>query len=138
MQWILPKRSTCHSAITRLNQCDCAVSANPLPWQTEHQRLKLFSVEFDFQAAMSARPMEFPLVQPPCGKPDAHAIMHQHLHPVGTAIGEQISAVRLRRTEHCDHAGQRRVGAVSVPARMSMGSVASQMASMRIIAIGCG
>jgi hypothetical protein len=69
------------------------------------------------------------LVQSPRGQPDTHAVVHQHFHAVGAAIGEQISAVRLRRTEHRDH----RANAVSVPARMSMGSVASQMASMRII-----
>ncbi|MNR25243.1 hypothetical protein D3C85_1423820 [compost metagenome] len=73
--------------------------------------MQLFSVEFDFQAAMSARPMEFPLVQSPCCKPDAHAIVHQHFHPVGASVGKQIGAVRLRRTKYRDNTGQRRVGA---------------------------
>jgi hypothetical protein len=58
MSWILPKRSACHSLKARLNHCDYAVSANSLPWQAEHQRLKLFSVKPDFQAAMSARPVK--------------------------------------------------------------------------------
>lgn len=33
--------------------------------------------------------------------------MHQHFHAFGAAFGEEISAVRLRRTLHGDHPGQR-------------------------------
>ena len=77
--------------------------------------------------------MEFTLVQAGRGWPDTHAAVHQFFHPIGASAGEQISAVRLRRTENGDHAGQCRV----VTARMSMGSVASQMATMRIIGRGC-
>lgn len=36
--------------------------------------------------------------------------MHKNFHPVGAAIGEEISAVRFRRTEHRDHSGQRGLG----------------------------
>jgi len=53
--------------------------------------LKLFGIEFYFQAAMNSRPMELPLVESACGKPNAHAIVHEHFHPVGAAVGEQIS-----------------------------------------------
>jgi hypothetical protein len=38
-------------------------------------------------------------------QPDTHAVMHQNFHPIGAAIGEQISAVRLRRTEHGNDPG---------------------------------
>lgn len=72
--------------------------------------------------------MELALVQSASRQPDTEAVMHQNFHAFGAAIGEQISAVRLRRTEHRDHPAN----AVSVPARMSIGSVASQIASMRI------
>jgi hypothetical protein len=58
--------------------------------------------------------------------------VHQDLHPIGPAVGKEVSAVRLRHTEYRDHSGQ----CVSVPARMSMGSVASQIASTRIIGQG--
>ncbi len=43
-------------------------------------------------------------------KPDAYAVMHQDIHPVDAAIGEEISTVRLRRTEHCNHPSQRGLG----------------------------
>ncbi|MNT18041.1 hypothetical protein D3C72_1532230 [compost metagenome] len=33
--------------------------------------------------------------------------MHQHFHTIGAAVGEQISTVRLRRTEHRDNSRQR-------------------------------
>jgi integrase len=31
--------------------------------------------------------------------------MHQHFHAIGAAVGEKISTVRLRRTEHRNHLG---------------------------------
>ena len=62
--------------------------------------LKLLAVDFDIWPTVSARPVKFPLVQPPCGKPDTHPIMHQNLHPVSAAVGKQISAMRLHRTEY--------------------------------------
>jgi hypothetical protein len=37
----------------------------------------------------------------------AKTVMHQNLHASGSAAGEQISAVRFHRTEHCDHPGKR-------------------------------
>ena len=43
----------------------------------------------------------------PRGQPDTHAVMHQDFHAVGAAIGEEIGAVRIRRTEHSHHTGQR-------------------------------
>ena len=51
--------------------------------------------------------LKLAMVQSPRGQPDTHAVMHQDFHAVGAAIGEQIGAVRLRRTEHRHHAGQR-------------------------------
>ena len=58
MPWILPKQLIHHRSKAELNHCNCAVDANLLPWQTEHQRLQLLSVEFDFLAAMSAGPVK--------------------------------------------------------------------------------
>lgn len=110
MPWILPKQLTRHSEKTNSEQRNYSVSANPLPRQAEHQRLKLFGVEFNFVATVCARPMEFTLVQAARGQPDTHAVVHQYFHSIGPAIGKQISTVRLRRTEHRDHAGQRGVG----------------------------
>jgi len=39
------------------------------------------------------------------------ALMHQHFHAVGAAVGEQISTVRLRRTEYRHYTGQCGFGA---------------------------
>ena len=47
----------------------------------------------------------------PAYQPDAEAVVHQHLHPVGTAVGEKVGMVRTRRTEDIDDPGQRRLGA---------------------------
>lgn len=81
---------------------------------------------------LDAWPMELTLVQSPRLKLDADALMHQDFHAIGATIGEQICAGRLLRTEH----GNNRSSAVLVPARMYIGSVASQaarqIASMRI------
>ena len=50
----------------------------------------------------NAWPVELTLVQPASRQPDAETVMHQNFHPSGTAVGEQISTVRLRRTKHRD------------------------------------
>lgn len=34
-------------------------------------------------------------------------VVHQHFDAVGPAVGKEVGAVRLRRTEHRDHSGQR-------------------------------
>lgn len=49
--------------------------------------------------------MDATLIQSSRCKPDSHAVVHQDFHSVSPAIGEQVSAVRLRRTKHRDHTG---------------------------------
>jgi len=51
--------------------------------------------------------MKLTLVQAPCSQPDTNAVMLQYLH----TVGKEISTVRLRRTEHRDHSGQRSLSA---------------------------
>jgi|SynMetStandDraft_1070027.scaffolds.fasta_scaffold03037_3 hypothetical protein len=46
-----------------------------------------------------SRPGKLPLVQTACRQPNTQAVVDQHLHAVAPAIGKEISAVRLRRTE---------------------------------------
>lgn len=75
-------------------------------------------------------PDELALVQAPSGQPDADAVVHQDLHAVGALVGEQVGVVEIGAAEDGDHPAR----AVSIPARMSSGAVASQAASMRIIA----
>ncbi len=58
---------------------------------------------------VNAWPMELALIQPPSSQPDPEAVMHQNFHSSGAAVFEQISTVRLRRTNHRDHSGQRRL-----------------------------
>src|SRR5471030_27821 len=50
--------------------------------------------------------MKFALVQTPRRQPDTDAVVHQHFHTVGPAVGKEVGAVRLRRTENRDHSSQ--------------------------------
>ena len=50
-------------------------------------------------------------MQPTRGKPDSESVMYQHLHTIGASVGKQIGVVRMGRTKHLDHPGERRVGA---------------------------
>ena len=54
--------------------------------------------------------MKLVLVQSSRCQPNAHTVMHQDFHSVGTAISEEVCAVRLRHTEHRDHPGQNGLG----------------------------
>lgn len=83
-----------------------------LPRQSKYQRLKLFGIEFDLRPTIDTWPMKLTLVQAPRRQPDTDAVVHQDFHPVRPAVGKEVSAV---------------------PARMSIGSVASQMASTRTL-----
>lgn len=89
-----------------LKDRDCTSSANTLPRKTKYQGLKLLAIRFQLATLSNAWPLELPLVQPTCRQPNADPIMHQHFHSIGPAIGKQISAVRLRRTEYRNHSGQ--------------------------------
>jgi len=55
--------------------------------------------------------MKLTLFQAPRRQPDTDAVVHQDFHPVRPAVGREVSAVRLRRTEHRDHSGQRGLSA---------------------------
>lgn len=63
--------------------------------------------------------MKLALVQSPRGQPDPYTVMHQHFHAVGAAVGEQISTVRLRRTEYLHYTGQCGLGAGAHVHRLS-------------------
>ncbi|RMP42500.1 hypothetical protein ALO95_200358 [Pseudomonas syringae pv. antirrhini] len=58
--------------------------------------------------------------------------MHDYFYPMDAAVADQISALRLRGTEHA----MTQPMAVLGPARLSIGSVASQIALVRITATG--
>lgn len=55
--------------------------------------------------------MKLTLVQAPRPQPDTEAVVHQDFHPARPAVGKEVSEVRLCRTEHRDHSGQRGLSA---------------------------
>ena len=59
------------------------------------------------------RPDEAALIESPCGQPDADAIVHQHLHAIGSPVGKQIGMVRMGCSEDFDDPGQRGIGTCS-------------------------
>ena len=38
--------------------------------------------------------------------PDANAVMYEHLHAIGPAVGKQVGVVGMRRAEHLDHSAK--------------------------------
>jgi len=45
-------------------------------------------------------------MQTPCRQPNTQPVVYQHFHSIASAIGKEISAVRLRRTEDGHDAGE--------------------------------
>ena len=80
------------------------------------------------------RPVKLAPIESPRCEPDTHTVMHQNLHPVSATIGDKKSTVRLRRTEHGDHFGLRRLCASAHIQRLS----GQQMASIRITGLDHG
>jgi hypothetical protein len=46
-------------------------------------------------------------------QPDTDTVMHQHLHPVGSAVGKQVGLMGVDCAEDFDYAGQGGVGSGS-------------------------
>lgn len=76
-----------------------------MPWQADHQRIEL-RLRQRHCRARTEWPGEPPLMQPPRGKPDANAIVDQHLHAVCPAIGEEVSMMGLCGAEDGDDTRQ--------------------------------
>jgi hypothetical protein len=75
--------------------------------------------------------MEAALVPPAYGQPDARTVVHQHIQTCAGFVAKQVGCMRVCRTKyHHHHHHHARV--VSLPARMSMGVMASHTATMRI------
>jgi hypothetical protein len=64
-----------------------------------------------YRSVMIPASHELAAVQPTCRQPHADAVVHEHLHAVGAAVGEQVGMVRARRTEDVHPPGQRSFGA---------------------------
>ena len=105
--------ASAHSPIAmarRYSTRDDASLADALPRQAQHQGIELRTGQRQ-RARRVLGPDELAAVQAPRGQPHADAVMHEHLHAVGAAVGEQVGMVRPGRAEDVDHAGQRRLGA---------------------------
>lgn len=90
---------------------DDATVADSLPGQAQHQGMQLLSAELVLPVYAGRWPHELALVESPGRQPDANAVMHKHLHSVGAAVGEQVSVVRMRCTEHLNHPAKCRIRA---------------------------
>ena len=92
---------------------DRSVRPKALPGKTDHQGLELFSIQLHPVTLPMAWPGEFSLVQTACCQPHPKAIVHQDFYAIASAIGKQIGAVRLRRTEDSHDTGERFFGAAA-------------------------
>ncbi len=91
---------------------DDAVIAQALPGKTQHQGLQLFHAEL-LVTVQCCRcwPDKLAFVESSCRQPDTNAVVHEHLHAIGTAVGKQVGVVGVRRAEHLNHSAKRRVRA---------------------------
>lgn len=77
----------------RLQHGDDAGLADALPGQAQHEGIKLGMRQRE-RAGNISWPHEPALVQAPRSQPYANTIVHEHLHPVGPPVGEQVRMVR--------------------------------------------
>ncbi len=75
---ILPKMLIGVCQTLPLKQTDCSVRPKSLPRQTDHQRLKLFGIEFQLRIVPSIWPDKSALMQAACGQPDTQTVAHQY------------------------------------------------------------
>ena len=93
-----------------LQHRDDACLTDALPRQAQHEGVKLRARQPQGGAGIFG-PDELALVQPPGGQPHANAVVHEHLHSIGPAVGEQVGVVRTGQAKDVDHACQRRFAA---------------------------
>jgi hypothetical protein len=85
--------------------------ANALPRQSEHKSRQLLLRDRSTCVGSGLRPDEPSLVQPPRCQPDSDSVVHEDLHAVASAIGEELGVVGMSRIEHGDHPREHRVEA---------------------------
>lgn len=73
--------------------------------------MQLFGAQLHLRTVPNTWPGELTLMEPACRQLNTEPVMYQDFHASGAAVGKQVSAVRLRRTEHRNHAGHGGVGA---------------------------
>lgn len=96
-----------------LHQRDGSGLTDALPRQSEHECVELLARERLRRAVAAPWPDEAALVQPPCREPDTDPVVHQHLEPGRTLVGEHVRMMRSRGAEHLDDTRERRVGSGS-------------------------
>lgn len=89
---------------------DASGVADALPEQAEHERVEL-QVRQQLHRASILGPHELALVEPAHGEPNADAVVREHLHAVGSAVGEQVRMVRPGHAEDVDDTNECRFGA---------------------------
>lgn len=102
-----------------LHDRDRVVVGERLPRQPRHQRTQLLGIERRGDRLVAVRPDEAPLVEAPRGQAIATALKHKQLRALVTGRAAPNTLTTRARI-------------VSVPARMSSGSTANQIASTRI------
>jgi hypothetical protein len=68
--------------------------------------MQLFIRELDARSQVRIRSYEVPLLQAPGAQPQTEAIVHEHLHAVGSAVHEQISIMSAGCPEHIHNPGK--------------------------------
>lgn len=109
---------------------DAAEFGQPLPRQAQHQGVELRGRERrGWRDAGGGRPDEAASVQAPRRAPHAEAVVNEQLDACAAAHSRRGSRDGLGDSNTCTT----RASSRSVPARMSMGSAADHIVSMRII-----
>ena len=89
---------------------DDARRPGQLPWQSQYQGLQLLLADLQM-GLIAGRPSEQALVETTGCQPDAHAIMHQNLEPVGATVGKDVGVMRVGCAEDANDANQHRIHA---------------------------
>src|SRR5574337_359931 len=101
--------TSAYSAIA-LQHGDDPGLANALPGQAKHEGIELRMGQAQRPAAVPG-PNEPAAIEASGRKPHADAVVHEHLHAVGAAVGKQVRVVRAGRTEHVDDTREGGLGA---------------------------
>ena len=101
----------CHPFL--LMGTDSSVRSKALPGKTDDECLQLLGIELQLVTLSIVLLGKLSLVQAARRQPNPQAVVHQNFHAVTSAIGKEISAVRLRRTEDSHGTGERFLGAAA-------------------------
>ena len=81
-----------------------------LPRQSNRERRKLAGIDLNgrFNRVCPNKPSA---IQAPSSKPNTNTIVHENLDSIATAIGKDISVMRMRGAKYSNHAHQHGIGA---------------------------